>query len=178
MVWGIARDHGGFATLDSRPGAGACVSLVLPRTTLPLAAPPSPAPASTVDGGLVLVVDDEPALRRSLMRTLERAGFTAEGAADGQAALDWLAARAGTARMVLLDVQMPGMSGLEVLAGIRASFPSLPVILMSGYSEERVPDEVLSDGATAFIGKPFEPAELIGVTRRVARKGDPPPGHC
>lgn len=169
MVWGVARDAGGVTTVDSIEGKGAKVAILLPASgDVSLARPAPPEPAVPV-AGKVLVVDDEPAIRRSVVRAFHRAAWTAVEASDGGAALAAFDSCPGEIAVLVVDLHMPGMSGLELVQKLREKDPELPVVLMSGYSEERIPAEVLANRVTAFVGKPFESAELLGAARRVMR---------
>jgi len=100
----------------------------------------------------VLVADDEPSVRSTVRRLLERRGATVVLAADGLEAETSL--RAGGFGLVILDVVMPGRSGYDVLSTARALDPSCPIVLMSGYTD-RVRGEGGDDEPDAFLEKPF-----------------------
>ena len=104
----------------------------------------------------ILIVDDEPAIRRLARAALERAGLVCEAAKD---AID-AAACLERARfdLVLTDVDMPGVSGLALARAIRCGRPALPVLVMSGGAYER---EAAQLGACAFLPKPFSPATVV-----------------
>jgi two-component system response regulator AtoC len=108
--------------------------------------------------GRILVVDDEENVRRSLVLRLERIGYSARQAADGREALAALDEEPGLA-VVLCDVRMPGMGGLEFLDLVRER-PGLAVLMMSAYGDLETEDEALRRGAADFISKPFRPDEL------------------
>ena len=103
--------------------------------------------------GRVLVVDDEPKLRQVLQEFLELHGFAASAVASGEDALAQLDRLAPS--VVLLDMMMPGMNGLDALKQIKARRPSTMVIMITGLEEERVMDEALALGAHDYITKPF-----------------------
>ncbi|MEY2669441.1 MAG: hypothetical protein RJA59_2079 [Pseudomonadota bacterium] len=170
MVWGVARDAGGVTTIESRDGKGATVAVLLPASGEVSLARAAPVEAAPPAAGKVLVVDDEPAIRRSVVRAFQRAGWTAVEAGEGAAALSAFDSSPGDVAVLVVDLHMPGMSGLELVQRLRERDPELPVVLMSGYSEERIPAEVLANRVTAFVGKPFESAELMGAARRVMRR--------
>jgi DNA-binding response OmpR family regulator len=114
---------------------------------------------------LVVLVDDDELIRRLLERVLESAEYDVLAAAHGQQALRMIAKRAGEIAVLLTDLVMPGMSGLELALAARELQPDLPVLCMSGYSEQTLRDRG-GDGADVdFIGKPFAPGEL---TDRIA----------
>lgn len=127
------------------------------RVRLPLAdgeIEDAPTQSQTV-GGRVLIVDDDDRVRRTVARVLER-DFDIETAPSGAVALDVLSRESFD--VVLSDIRMPQMSGTELLQAIRERHPDLPVILMSGYAQEKeLMDSVEAD---AFIAKPFSPTML------------------
>lgn len=115
--------------------------------------PASPSGSGRRLAGLrILVADDEPSVRATVSRLLERRGATVVAAADGLEAEAHL--RDDRFELVVLDVTMPGRTGYDVLAFARATRPGLPVILMSGYIA-RVRGERGEDEPDAFIEKPF-----------------------
>lgn len=103
---------------------------------------------------LVLIVDDEPLVRNALRRTLQPHGYSVVEACDGPSGLAIIGDRADL-RAVILDIEMPGMTGLEVLAQIRASRPALPVLLSSSCVDTPVH---LADG---FLAKPYSARQLL-----------------
>ena len=112
--------------------------------------------------GRVLLVDDEPGLLFALSEVLEARGHTvvtASGGPDGLALLDGI-------ETVVTDFTMPGMSGLEVLDGVLLWDPELPVVLLSAVSSRLVAAEALRRGAYAWVGKPFDNAEVCAVVER------------
>ncbi len=116
----------------------------------------------------VLVVDDEQDIRDGSERILGRAGYDVQKASRGEEALDVLS-RTPPA-IVLLDLKMPGMDGLEVLLKIRERDPSIHVIVITGYATVETAIEAMKRGAYDFIPKPFEPDQLRIVVNRAAEK--------
>ena len=154
-VLGIVRAHGGGIRVESAPARGTTFGLIFPPYQRP-AVPASPAVAPP--GGLVLVVDDEPLVRRAVRRILQPKGFTIIDAADGPAGLE-LVDKHPELRAVILDVTMPGMSGLEVLEQIRARRPPLAVLMSSALTD--LPAGI----ADGFLAKPYGPKALLALLR-------------
>lgn len=113
----------------------------------------------------VLVVEDDADNRQLLVEVLRRAGFATTSTGDGQHALDL----ARTAHAVLLDVSLPGRSGLDVCQQLRAdpATAALPVVLVSGHAVDRHVQAGLAAGADRYLVKPFSPAELVADLRRL-----------
>jgi CheY-like chemotaxis protein len=120
-----------------------------------------------VVGATVLVVDDEPALRRVATRVLTRHGFEVLTAEDGLQAVQVMKEHRGEVDCVLCDVTMPRMNGWETLTAVRALEPGCPIILASGYSEAEVMKGDHPEVPEAFLSKPFESEALVASVRRV-----------
>jgi two-component system alkaline phosphatase synthesis response regulator PhoP len=126
----------------------------------------------------VLVADDEPHIGRIIKMKLEQGPFRVSLAHDGREALDLLE-REGDVDLVLLDLMMPNVSGLDVLAQLRADarFRDVPCIILTAAGQEQQYREAMALGATDFMTKPFSPkklyaraAELAGVVDDAARE--------
>ena len=138
-VYGAAKGHGGTVQVDSQPGRGSIFSLWLP------ASPASSVPADAqrgvtpprMEGRSVLVIDDEMGVRDTLARTLQGLGCKVEVAAEGREGLLRFKDRAEEWDLVLLDVDLPELSGEDVFGAIATLRPRLSVILMSGYDRRR-----------------------------------------
>lgn len=120
--------------------------------------------ASTNGKPQVLVVDDNPGEVKALRIGLDLEGFVVTGVTDGREALDRL--RRETYSVVLIDMMMPGMNGLELARAVRASHPGVPTILMSAYHLSPVQLARADTGAVGFVPKPFDFEELVGFIRR------------
>jgi two-component system, OmpR family, alkaline phosphatase synthesis response regulator PhoP len=116
----------------------------------------------------VLIVEDDPAIRRGLADALKFQGYSVREAADGKLGLD--AAMATDIDLILLDILMPKMDGFTVLAELRKTKPQVPVIIMTARGEE--PDRIkgLRDGADDYVVKPFSLAELLARVQAVLRR--------
>lgn len=128
---------------------------------------------------LVLVVDDEPSIRKTLEEVFSDEGMRVLGAEDGPSALALLAM--ATPQLVLLDIWMPGMDGLEVLSRIRELYPDLPVIMISGHASIATAIKATKMGATDFIEKPLDLNATLSAVRRVlsseSPQSSPPPSQ-
>ncbi len=163
-VVGIVRAHGGAVGVQSASGRGTTVRVLLPcleeAAGLPTAAP-APAAEPYRGARCVLVVDDDDAIRLLCQRLLEREGFATLAAASGAEALDVLRRAGGRVALVILDVSMPGMSGDQVLAEVRRSFPGLRVIMSSGFTAEVLAGQLAVWGAEGFLQKPYDGRALV-----------------
>ena len=112
----------------------------------------------------ILIVDDEPLNLDLLEQELGDLGYAVEKAGGGEAALEALAVN--PADLVLLDYQMPGMNGIEVLGAIKKKYPALPVIIITAYGTIERAVEAIKRGADDFITKPFDPEHLAVVVRK------------
>jgi two-component system, OmpR family, KDP operon response regulator KdpE len=115
----------------------------------------------------ILVVDDEPQIRRILRTTLTTAGYEIEDAKTGDEALEKL--REYRPDLVLLDINMPGMGGLETCKAIRAD-PNVAIVMLTVHNTEATKVEALDAGADDFISKPFSTPELLARIRAVLRR--------
>jgi signal transduction histidine kinase/ActR/RegA family two-component response regulator len=163
MVYGFVKQSGGAITVDSVPGRGTTFSLLLPRTNDTSDQTPTPqhlAPMTERGSGTVLIAEDERALRRLSATVLGQAGYQTLEATDGQQALDLFTVHAHNIVMVVSDVVMPRMGGIELAARLRKTHPTLPILFVTGYVEK---SETLyeSSGGTPVLLKPFSPEALL-----------------
>ncbi|MCC5875858.1 MAG: PAS domain-containing protein [Candidatus Sumerlaeia bacterium] len=160
-VLGIIRGHNGFIKVYSEPGRGTTFKVGFPaidEKEQPMQETDiSPA---KMDGGLVLVADDEETIRAITGMLLAKMGFETIVAADGTEALEIFRERHQDLCAVLLDLTMPRLSGDEVFREIRNIDESVPVILMSGFTEDDAVREFLGKGLAGFLQKPFRLQEL------------------
>ncbi len=124
------------------------------------------------DGATVLVVDDEPRLRRAVRLSLRAHGFAVREAADGEASLAALAD--GLPDLVVLDLGLPGLGGHEVLRRLRG-FTAVPVIVLTARDGQAEKLLAFDSGADDYVTKPFDPLELVARIRALLRRGAAPP---
>jgi CheY-like chemotaxis protein len=168
QVYGTMQQSNGAMEIESRVGVGTVVRLFLPRAPAEPAvfeAARAPAAAGAI-GGRVLLVDDDSGVREITGQMLRQCGFAVTEVASGQAALDALG-RGEAYDLVVIDIAMPGLSGVETVARARRDRPGLPVLYITGYAETGGnPD---ADGET-LLKKPFRLHELQSAVRHALER--------
>lgn len=162
-VYGIVRQSGGAITVNSTPGAGTTFRILLPAVAGAAAPPPARAPAPDVAerrSATVLVVEDEPTVRSLITRVLQRRGFRILEGDDGATGLDVARAHGGPIDVLLTDVIMPNMGGVELASVLRSEFDNLRVIYMSGYTPDDFRNVTFGE-ADVFLEKPMTPDALL-----------------
>jgi two-component system cell cycle sensor histidine kinase/response regulator CckA len=158
MVYGTLKQMGGFVFVDSEVGRGTTFRLYFPPAAM------AAAPAATADTArrgheTLLIVEDEPAVRNLVASALRHDGYHLLLATSAEEALKMADAHEGPLDLLLTDAVMPGKSGIELANAMVARRPGLPVIVMSGYTEETLTVGGLSE-PIALLQKPFTPREL------------------
>lgn len=158
----IAARHDGMVHVESTLGVGSSFHLLLPESAgVPVRKAPTQHRASPLaPGDVVLVVDDEPQLRRVLTQLLGAEGYETVDAGTYDDALAAWEREPERFRLIITDTVMPGRGGLELVAHARRTRPGVPVVLMSGHTGAHAVDELVADGNTAFLAKPFSMAQL------------------
>jgi len=159
VVDGIVRSHGGAIAITSQRGKGTTFEVYLPLTAErdePARDVPRALPGAHV--ARALVADDEPIVRDVVELALSDAGYHVDVCTDGAAAVRLFAESPERYSIVLLDVTMPVLGGLEAARRILALRPETPIVIMSGFTDERVPDELRH---LRFVQKPFSLATLL-----------------
>jgi two-component system cell cycle sensor histidine kinase/response regulator CckA len=165
-VQGTALEHQGSISVKSEAGQGTTFRLMLPLSeTSPNVELAQLTPAESPASGKVLVVDDEITVASVVGRTLTRGGYDVELCHSGQGALDRY--QPNTFDLVLLDVMMPDLDGVEVLRQIRTKVPTAKVMLMSGHASESVETRLREFSDVVVLSKPFQPKQLIEEVKRV-----------
>ena len=171
-VRGIVRGHGGAIDLVTAPGRGSCFEVLLPcagqavENAGEIAVTASAGEAGR-DDGTVLLVEDEDGLRLSVSKMLRRNAFTVIEAANGKIAVDLFRASASQIDVVLLDMNLPGMSGRNVLDELRRIQPNVKVIITSAYSQDWALTTIGGQQSLPYIRKPYHFNELMGLLRNM-----------
>jgi two-component system cell cycle sensor histidine kinase/response regulator CckA len=184
MVYGIVKQSGGHIYPESEVGRGTTFRLFLPRhipealvlqemQPTPDAAPPAEALASkepvdlTGNSAVVLLVEDEEAVRRGGKRMLETRGYTVHEAGSGVEALEIMEELEGKVDIVVSDVVMPEMDGPTLLGELRKTYPDMKFIFVSGYAEDAFARNLPADAKFGFLPKPFSLKQLAVAVREM-----------
>jgi nitrogen-specific signal transduction histidine kinase/ActR/RegA family two-component response regulator len=172
-VYGIVKQSGGDIRVESMPGVGTSFEIYLPQAPIDQqVAPAAPAPAAQPGGGeTILAVEDDPALRKLFRRVLEGRGYTVLQAGNGEDALRVAAHHDGRIDLVISDVIMPVMSGVEMAEKLAARYPGLRILFTSGYAEEEIAHHGVQASGTGFLQKPVIPDVLLRTVRECLDSG-------
>jgi nitrogen-specific signal transduction histidine kinase/ActR/RegA family two-component response regulator len=172
MCYGIIRQHHGVIWIDSVPGRGTTVNILLPRYEGPLPAQverqrsTTPAPVA-VGSETVLLVEDEPQVRAVAARALRAAGYRVLEATNGRDGVQVARRERDAIDLIVSDVVMPEMGGREMVELARQYLPSAAVLFVSGYTAGSFPQPSDDPSANMFLQKPFTPQELLAMVRQV-----------
>jgi CheY-like chemotaxis protein len=176
----IVDRHGGEIVVESAFGKGSTFTICLPGAASPAKIAPegAAAPASApqiAQGAQILVVDDSKEMREVLRELLERYGHTVVCREDGESGLLELETRRFD--LVIADVGLPGISGLELASRVKQRLPGTTVALMTGYLDRLGPEDAQANGVDFVLGKPFSIDQVRSVIHHAwSRAGSPVPG--
>jgi signal transduction histidine kinase len=175
MIYGYVKQSKGALVIDSTPGQGTKMSIILPRQGDGIIENHTPAPAQPdhaieprAEGAYrptALLVEDEALLRIMASEEIQDAGFTVIEEGDGAAALALLQSGARF-DILITDVKLPGINGFELAAYGIANRPNLPVIIVTGFASDPIPDQLVRAGAKVFF-KPYNMDEIIACARQL-----------
>jgi len=176
---GILESHRGSLRIETALGVGTsfrvALPIGLPQKQRPLASS-APNRCDRIPRRKILVVDDEPSVRTVLAKNLRGAGYGVSTCDNGAAALSVMQQEGADIDLVILDITMPGLDGLETRARLRERQPTLPILLSSGYPEDALETLRAGDPAhDAFIQKPYTSASLLAQIGRMLLAASPAP---
>ncbi len=166
VVYGVARQHGGFVEVESEVGVGSTFHLYFPVSQSRSVTPP-PFNRPTPVGGTetILVVEDDALVREVVERLLGNAGYALIVAGDGEQAVRLFEREGRRIDLVLLDAVLPSMSGRDVYEHLLALNPDVTVLFASGYTGGALPDEFLAERGLTLVPKPYHADDLLRAVR-------------
>ncbi len=173
MAYGTIKQSGGSISVDSEPGKGTTFTINLPVVSTPGASLSVVQPAAERARGseMVLIVEDEPQVRRVAARVLRRAGYVVLEAARADEALELVERTAGPLQLLITDVVMPQMNGRALAEKVLARQPQLRVLYMSGYADSAIVEGGVLGAGVNYLQKPFTPDVLVSKVHDVLASG-------
>jgi CheY-like chemotaxis protein len=175
MVYGAVQRSNGEIRVESEPGEGATFNIYLPRVegVMEKGEPGSEVHIETVGGAeRILVAEDDPAVRLFVEDTLSEHGYVVETAANGRKALGFLTSGRRKVDLLLTDVMMPEMGGIELAKVVTEQWPDLPILFMSGFTDDSPIHALRVDKEARLIDKPFAPETLLRAVREALASAD------
>ncbi len=169
-VYGIVENHHGFILVESEVGKGTMFHIYFPvyqTEPVEIEGKPRVVPVTELGTETILIADDEELLRTMLEQLLTGQGYTVISASDGAEALSLYARHQKNISLVISDVGMPKLSGIELVTALQAINPSVKVIISSGYLDTKLMEEIRRIGANEYIMKPFSLSEILTKMRLV-----------
>jgi PAS domain S-box-containing protein len=167
-VYGIIKQSDGYIWVYSEPGQGTSFKIYLPLQHEAVSTPRRDStPQKAVPEETILVVEDEPVVRKMMTRALQEAGYTVLQAGDAAEAIEIVTRTTGKISLLLTDVVMPGKNGRELAKQVQDLSPGIPVLFTSGYTDGEIERRGLLEPGAAFIQKPLTPAALVRALREL-----------
>jgi PAS domain S-box-containing protein len=173
VVYGVMQAHLGFVDVESKPSQGTTFYLYFPitaKSSRPIDLERQKETFHLEGTETILYVEDEEFIRDIVRMTLESKGYKVYTAPDGIVALQLYKTHQQEIDLVLTDLGLPGMTGVDELIKLKEINPDIKVIFTSGFFEQDVQQKLLREGASAFIQKPFQPRDLLQLVREVLEK--------
>ena len=171
VVYGVLKNLKGFVKVYSEPGKGSIFRVYLPVSGRPVGDQVIPEAERNLSGSeTILIIDDEEDIRELASDMFGSYGYRVLLAADGEKACALYLEKQAEIDLVLLDMVMPKMGGLETFLQLRAINPQVKIILSSGYSENGRAQEIIKYGVAGFIQKPYQVQRLLAMVRQVLTK--------
>jgi PAS domain S-box-containing protein len=166
-VYGIVKQAGGQVSVYSEPGCGTTLAIYLPCSPIDSEHQEPAAPLLKKGSETVLLVEDEPALRKLAQSMLQGSGYAVIAASTPEEAIEYARSYPDQIHLLLTDIVMPGMNGQVLSSEVNWHRPDIRNIFMSGYTEHATLQRILSEPGAAFLQKPFTPAQLLEKVREI-----------
>lgn len=172
MAYGVVKQADGYIWADSRLGEGTTITIHLPLKRPTSGMHPTAPLAPTLESGqgTVLVAEDESAVRQLIRRALETVGYDVLEAENGEEGARKFAEARSKIRLVLTDIVMPRMNGPALAKAVRASHPGLPILFMSGHTNDEIVHRQLLGPGEAFLQKPFATDDMVRQVQTMLRQ--------
>ena len=169
VTYGVVTEFGGTIHVESELGKGTQFTILFPASESPKELPEE-TPTYSDHRGTVLLVEDEEGVRRVARMSLETSGFDVIEASSGREAIDLLCQTEATVDVLVTDLVMPGMNGESLAGELRAQFPNLRVLFISGYGQNKINETTLDD-EKFFLQKPFTANQLTSAVTSALASG-------
>jgi CheY-like chemotaxis protein len=168
-VFGIVKQSDGYILVDSEPGKGTTFSIYLPQSEkTPQKEESTQTQAAGANGNkTILVIEDEGGVRSMISKMLKLYGYKSYIANNGTQGLEIYDSHKQEIDLILSDVVMPGMSGMEMVRILQKTAPDIPAIFMSGYTDDEIIRHGVKEDGIHFLQKPFDPDTLIRMIRNI-----------